>query len=52
MGTPIFNYVAVAMIPVSISYTVTNNIDNGILYTVRTPQGITQYRNFDLKEKI
>lgn len=51
MGTPIFNYVAVAMIPVSISYTVTNNIDNGILYTVRTPQGITQYRNFDLKEK-
>jgi hypothetical protein len=51
LGTPIYSYVAVATIPVSINYTVTNNIDNGILYTIRTPQGITQYKAFDLKEK-
>lgn len=51
LGTPVFAYVPVATIPVSINYTITSKIDNGILYTVRTPQGITQYKNFDLKEK-
>ena len=51
IGTPIFAYETVKTIPVSISYTAISKIENGILYTVRTPQGITQYRNFDLKEK-
>jgi hypothetical protein len=50
LGTPIYSYVAVATIPVSINDNITTAIENGILYTIKTPTGITGYKLFDLKE--
>lgn len=51
MGTPIYAYVAVTVVPVSVNDNITTEITNGILYTIKTPTGITEYKSFDLAEK-
>lgn len=50
LGTPINSYVPVTIIPVSINDNMSTEIENGILYTIKTPTGITGYKLFDLKE--
>lgn len=50
LGTLINTYVNLAVIPVSVNDNITTAIENGILYTIKTPTGITGYKTFDLKE--
>lgn len=50
LGTPINTYVNLAVIPVSVNDNITTKIENGMLYTIKTPTGITGYKAFDLKE--
>ena len=47
LGTIIKAYTRVTDIDVSINYTTMQNIDNGIVYSITQPQGITEYKEFD-----
>ncbi len=51
LGTIVKAYTDIAEIQVSISYTTMTQIENGLVYNVTQPIGITEYLEFDRKEK-
>jgi len=50
LGEPIFDYVEVESIDVSVNYANSTIIIDGIFYKKVLPSGITDYTEFDLKE--
>lgn len=51
LGTPVNAYIDVKGIFVTINNYISKDVENGIAYTIVTPEGITNYKEFDLKEK-
>ncbi len=51
LGERIEAYNKVVDIGVSINYVNMSRIDNGIVYNVAQPQGITEYKEFDINKK-
>lgn len=51
LNTPIDNYVNVDVVTACVNYNTSTKIDNGIVYKITTPSGITDYKSFDLKER-
>lgn len=50
LGEPIFDYVEVETINVSVNYVNSTVVVDGIFYKKTVPSGITDYNQFDLKE--
>jgi head-tail adaptor len=51
LGTPIETWADVAEVRASVNYNNTTEIINGIAYKTTTPTAITDYNDFNLKEK-
>lgn len=51
LGEPIFDYVDVEEIDVSVNYVNSTAIIDGIFYKKVVPSGITDYNQFDFKEQ-